>query len=123
MYMYMHVLPPAYHVSSILYMHTRGSLFVTSVMTPFTVVCPALEAPINSFVFYDPLILDESIFEGTQAVYGCDSGHTLVGERFRVCQRDGTFSGEPPSCERELQLILHNCIDRGDSFNCHCDFY
>ena len=74
-------------------------------MTPFIVVCPALEAPINSFVFYDP---DEPIFEGTQAVYGCDFGHTLVGERFRVCQRDGTFSGEPPSCERELRLIVHN---------------
>ena len=38
---------------------------------------------------------------GTKAVYSCDDGFELVGDRKRLCQYDGTWDGEAPTCERK----------------------
>ena len=36
---------------------------------------------------------------GTKAVYSCNDGFELVGDRKRLCQGDGTWYGEAPTCE------------------------
>ena len=38
--------------------------------------------------------------ESDEALYTCDSGFTLIGNNRRVCQANGTWSGQEPVCER-----------------------
>ena len=41
---------------------------------------------------------------GSFAVYTCESGYQLSGERIRTCQSDQTWSGEAPTCTRMTVL-------------------
>ena len=44
---------------------------------------------------------------GTRAVYECDAGHRLDGERERMC--DGVnWSGMAPSCLRKCTIVSHS---------------
>ena len=36
---------------------------------------------------------------GAVAVYTCDTSYELVGNPFRQCHENGTWSGEAPTCE------------------------
>lgn len=38
---------------------------------------------------------------GSNATYSCNDGYFLEGESSRVCQSDGNWSGEAPTCERK----------------------
>ena len=40
---------------------------------------------------------------GSVAQYSCNAGFELVGERRRVCSRNGLFSGSAPICRRTFQ--------------------
>ena len=41
---------------------------------------------------------------GDKAVYFCDDGFTLKGEKKRKCV-DGTWDGTAPTCESKFQII------------------
>ena len=59
------------------------------------ILCPKLYDPENGSV------KDGDNRPGTKAVYSCDDGFELVGDRKRLCQYDGTWDGEVPTCERK----------------------
>lgn len=64
---------------------------------PTVFTCDSLDDPINGQVFV-------AGFEvGDTATYICDDGYTLQGERMRVCQSNGQWSGRPPICNGELR--------------------
>ena len=58
-------------------------------------VCPKLDNPANGRV------KQRGIYPGSKAFYFCKRGFTLTGDRVRVCQRNGKFSGEAATCERK----------------------
>ena len=64
--------------------------------------CPVLSAPANGQV--DAAV---RIF-GSVATYSCDAGFTLNGEATRTCGGEGAWSGNAPSCDREL--TPHNFV-------------
>ena len=57
--------------------------------------CPTLQDPTDGSVQYS------SVNIGTVAEYSCSEGLKLklVGESIRVCQSDGSWSGEMPHCQ------------------------
>ncbi len=57
--------------------------------------CGDLEDPDNGDVDFS-----STIFKSV-ATYSCDTGFILVGVTTRVCQADGKWSGDAPTCERK----------------------
>ena len=43
---------------------------------------------------------------GDRASYTCNSGYELQGDSARICQNNGQWSGDAPTCEREGKTIL-----------------
>ena len=64
---------------------------------PVGIYCDSLRAPQNGSVFVS------SVTPGTDldstAEHNCDDKYRLVGERVRMCQPSGQWTGEPPVCE------------------------
>ena len=44
---------------------------------------------------------------GSVATYSCASGFVLEGVVSRLCQQDGQWSDEMPSCDREFSLSTY----------------
>ena len=42
---------------------------------------------------------------GDKAVYFCDYGFTLKGEKKSKCLEGGMWDGKPPTCESKFQII------------------
>lgn len=42
---------------------------------------------------------------GSKAIYTCDSGFKLVGNRKRFCQKNGYWTGRDPICKRKNVLM------------------
>ena len=58
--------------------------------------CGTLSAPKGGQVELSGTGVDD------KAYYSCNSGYVLVGgDERRVCQDNGEWSGEPPSCDRK----------------------
>ena len=38
----------------------------------------------------------------SKAIHSCDPGFVLKGDRIRICQKNGKWSGEPPVCKSEF---------------------
>ena len=55
-------------------------------------MCPVLEDLENGRVSWTGLT------PGSNATYSCDGGWVLDGAQNRICQDNGTWSNEPPSC-------------------------
>ena len=72
------------------------------------VVCPSLPALNNGIVSYNNLILGLN----TVATYTCDTGYTISVDSHttRTCERDGVWSGLPPSCERKWNGFCTVCV-------------
>ena len=68
--------------------------------------CPELKDPRDGRVEYGGVTV------GSAARYSCDEGYVLVGDPARVCESDGTWSGEPPRCQ----------IGRKSTVLCTCHF-
>jgi len=66
--------------------------FMASGETCVPAMCEALTAPANGSVSAP----DTSI--GSAAAYSCNSGYSITGVATRICQDDGTWSGDAPSC-------------------------
>ena len=41
---------------------------------------------------------------GDIAIYQCDLGYTLLGNDFRMCQMDRSWSGSDPTCQSKLAV-------------------
>ena len=44
----------------------------------------------------------EGNFLNDKADYACDVGYKMAGQNQRICEKDGTWSGEPPKCNSEI---------------------
>ena len=43
---------------------------------------------------------------GDRATYTCNSGYELIGSSTRICQTNGQWSGDAPTCERESKYAV-----------------
>lgn len=59
--------------------------------------CPDLPNPVNGIVDI------QGNTPGGSAVYLCNPGLSLIGSSRRICNVDGTWSGEPPTCIGRLR--------------------
>ena len=66
------------------------------------ITCRALVAPENGFLFLD-LVENDQYFAGDIVIFACANGFELVGSPNLVCQSDGEWTGEEPTCKREYQ--------------------
>ncbi|KAK2138140.1 hypothetical protein NP493_8681g00002 [Ridgeia piscesae] len=48
----------------------------------------------------------------SRVVYTCLEGLSLVGDRERTCEANGTWSGEPPTCHSELDIQAQQMTTR-----------
>ena len=76
--------------------HRRVNWVITACI-PVGIYCDSLRALQNGSVFVS------SVTPGTDldstAEYSCDDKYRLVGQRVRMCQASGQWTGEPPVCE------------------------
>ena len=70
--------------------YLQGSLIVSY---SAAVNCGRLNAPGNGVI----VVRDTTL--GAVAIYTCDPSFRLVGVESRVCQENGSWSGETPICE------------------------
>ncbi len=42
-----------------------------------------------------------SIHPGGKAIHSCNKGYVLNGNRIRKCQKNGDWTGKPPTCDRK----------------------
>jgi hypothetical protein len=68
------------------------------------VTCPSLPHPANG------VVLLTNLTEGSLATYSCNEGFGLAGDRGRICQSDGMWSGEAATCVASVLQYL----DLGD---------
>ena len=76
---------------------TYCKLCSLSPASPPAILCPMLPGIDNGFITYSPDTVAD-FDQGTVATYTCNQGFNLQGERERMCQIDGTFSGTAPIC-------------------------
>ena len=62
--------------------------------------CGPLSAPDDGQVSFEP---DGTTVFRSRAVYSCNTGFTLDGDKTRVCREDETWSGSAPTCVRKLK--------------------
>ena len=68
--------------------------------------CQDLEAPANGRIEFSSSS-SSTQRPGDKATYSCSAGFNLVGgTRIRVCKQDGSYSGQAPSCKREIKCML-----------------
>ena len=46
-------------------------------------------------------VVSRSNVIGSIASYECLPGYVLSGDRTRICMRNGMWTGDPPTCQRE----------------------
>lgn len=63
-------------------------------ITTAAVNCGPPPVPINGNVSITSL---QTIFQSI-AIYSCDLGYVLVGENRRMCEAQGAWSGQTPTC-------------------------
>lgn len=69
-----------------------------SLVTFFTAVdCGKLNPP-----QYGQVDFQSTSFQ-SRAIYSCFNGFQLIGERTRICQADGQWSGEAPICQSKFK--------------------
>ncbi len=70
------------------------------------IACEKLSDPKNGSVKQRGVLYD------AKAIYSCDEGYILTGTKVRVCQRNGKFSDDAPTCERESPILqcLYNLL-------------
>ncbi len=68
------------------------------------ITCPSLGNLINGLVMFTGLFNSRDWEFGTEAVYSCNTGFSLIGNSNRTCTGDGSsttgsFNGVAPTCE------------------------
>ena len=95
----------------------------------FTVLHPEIQCPpltplgMGNIAYTNAADPDYPI--DTYAIYVCGPEYTLVGDVFRVCSEDGTWSGTEAVCEGEY--VCATCIELKIMLTmstlCNCPFY
>ncbi|KAG8123137.1 hypothetical protein E2320_018490 [Naja naja] len=87
---------------------------------PQTVFCPRLEAPANGKKFGTKNLVDHEVH------FTCDPGFQLVGSNSRMCQPNGSWTGEVAHC-KDISLCTNHqcrnggtCTETGDQVQCIC---
>ena len=77
-------------------------------------MCPTLSNPANGQVTVNTGTV------GSVAIYACNYGYNLTGARMRMCVQEGVTGQwtEPPTCERELIVIIVVLTMTTLSFSC-----
>uniref|UniRef100_A0A8D0HG11 Fibulin 7 n=1 Tax=Sphenodon punctatus TaxID=8508 RepID=A0A8D0HG11_SPHPU len=78
---------------------------------PQTVSCPALEPPADGRRFGTKYFVDHEVY------FTCNPGFQLVGSSARVCQPNGSWTGEPPECKDISECASHPCQNGGTCVN------
>ncbi|XP_026536272.1 fibulin-7 [Notechis scutatus] len=85
-----------------------------------TVFCPKLEAPANGKKFGTKNLVDHEVH------FTCDPGFQLVGSNSRMCQPNGSWTGEVAHC-KDISLCTNHqcrnggtCTETGDQVQCIC---
>ena len=65
-----------------------------------TAPCSQLSDPANGTVRWTGLT------NGSLAVYSCDKGYQLSGDRIRTCMSNGMWSGQEPTCIRKKNTFV-----------------
>ena len=63
-------------------------------LTVFVGTCSTLQNPLNGVVVFGNQVI------GSIARYVCNDGFQLSGDRLRICQSGGVWSGNEPQCTR-----------------------
>ncbi|XP_028925819.1 fibulin-7 [Ornithorhynchus anatinus] len=74
---------------------------------PPTVSCPALEAPPDGRKFGSKYTVDHEVH------FACNPGFQLIGPSSRLCQENGSWSGEGPRCQDIRECASHPCQNGG----------
>ncbi|XP_062498995.1 sushi, von Willebrand factor type A, EGF and pentraxin domain-containing protein 1-like [Corticium candelabrum] len=62
--------------------------------------CTQIQCPdISNKIIEDGSILNNNRLLGSIAVYECNRGYRIAGDKTRVCQSNGKWSGNPPVCQ------------------------
>ena len=64
--------------------------------------CGSLPNPRDGQVTFEPA--GTTVFR-SRAIYSCNFGFSLQGDKTRVCQADETWSGSEPKCVRKLYVL------------------
>ena len=70
-------------------------------------LCPELSAPENGDIGYDTI----QHYYTSRAIYSCNSGYMLEGSDTRMCQRNGEWSGTPPTCKCKTYIVTAKVFD------------
>ncbi|XP_063299747.1 fibulin-7 [Pelobates fuscus] len=74
---------------------------------PQLVSCSVLEAPDNGKKFGSKYLMDHEVH------YTCDSGYQLVGPSSRLCQQNGSWTGDVPHCKDINPCSSNPCLNGG----------
>ncbi|KAM9154315.1 fibulin-7 [Pangshura tecta] len=87
---------------------------------PQSVSCPALDAPVDGRRFGTKYFVDHEVH------FTCEPGFQLTGSSTRVCQANGSWTGEAPRC-KVISKCLSNpcqnggtCVDGVNQYKCTC---
>ncbi len=71
------------------------------------VQCPELPHPSGGSVWLTART------PGSYAIYSCNTGNIHIGSSFRICQSDGTWSGNAPTCQGECDIgkCCRSCLE------------
>ncbi len=74
---------------------------------------------LNYLIHLQLVELCRYLYEPLGAVYRCNTGNSIIGSSFRICQPDGTWNGNAPTCQGDsdvvtmlLQAVVHAQADR-----------
>ena len=60
---------------------------------------------------------------GDKAVYFCDDGLTMKGEKKRKCEDDGMWGGTAPTCESKFQIINYTFFKIFELEHFQCEMF
>ena len=72
-------------------------IFIQMIFLSVLVPCQALILP-NGEVSYNTSAIDEGYLLYTKASFTCNSGYSVNGSRFSICQTLGTWNLQTPTC-------------------------
>ncbi len=89
------------------YISSLNVVLISTFPPPVPIVtCPTLPNPMNGIVDMS------SNTEGSTATYTCNSGFGVNGAESSMCENSGSWSADPPTCQRELILTVYSpCIN------------
>uniref|UniRef100_A0A8C5QPU0 Fibulin 7 n=1 Tax=Leptobrachium leishanense TaxID=445787 RepID=A0A8C5QPU0_9ANUR len=88
-------------------LNTLQNTLIKSPPDSQTASCPDLEAPDNGKKFGSKYLVDHEVH------YTCEPGYQLVGLSSRLCQQNGSWTGDAPYCKDISQCSSQPCLNGG----------